>query len=223
MTKNPRISLIHATPLAVQPVNDAFAAEWPEAQVFNLLEDSLAPDLSQAGQLTPDMTGRFERLALYAKDTGAHGILFTCSAFGPAIEQAAVKVAPLLTLKPNEAMFRDAIKSFNHVGLIATFAPSLPPMEKEFAEMAMRSGKDIKLETALAKGAMEALAQGQTDQHNQLIATAARHLEGCEAIMLAQFSMTRAKAEITRFYKKPVLTSPTSAIAAMKEQLSDNE
>lgn len=223
MLENPRISLIHATPLAVQPVNQAFAIEWPEAKVFNLLEDSLAPDLSNAGALTSDMVDRFERLAVYAQDTGADGILFTCSAFGPAIESAAKKVAPLLTLKPNEAMFLDAISSFNRVGLVATFGPSLPSMEKEFHQMAEQSGTPIILESKLAAGAMEALAEGNDAKHNHVIAEAARELAHCDAIMLAQFSMAQAKEDISKFYDRPVLTSPASAIATLKEQLSNND
>ena len=223
MAIHPRISLIHATPLAVKPVNDAFATDWPEAQVFNLLEDSLAPDLSRDGQLTPDMTARFERLAVYAKETGADGILFTCSAFGPAIEQAAKKVSPILTLKPNEAMFEDAIKAFKRVGLVATFGPSLPSMVKEFKEMAQRANADIIIETAMAEGAMEALANGQDDHHNQLIAEAASTLADCDAIMLAQFSMAQAKDGVLKFYEGPVLTSPASAISTLKKQLLSDQ
>ncbi len=217
----PRISLIHATPLAVQPVNDAFSLEWPEAQVVNLLEDSLAPDLSEAGQLTDSMKERFERLALYAKETGANGILFTCSAFGPAIEQAAARVAPLLTLKPNVAMFAQAIRSYKQVGLIATFGPSLPSMEAEFKKMANVAGSQTKLESVLAKGALEALTSGDHQTHNQIIAESAASLAHCDAIMLAQFSMAEAKAEIEKSYKKPVLTSPSSAILALKSRLLD--
>lgn len=218
----PRISLIHATPLAVKPVNDAFSREWPEAQVFNLLEDSLAPDLSEAGKLTEDMIARFEGLALYAQKTGANGILFTCSAFGPAIEQAATRVAPLLTLKPNEAMFTDAIGSYKNVGLIATFGPSLPSMEAEFKNMVKAAGTQTELESVLAEGAMDALASGDHQTHNQIIAESAQSLVHCDAIMLAQFSMAEAKPEIEKTYRKPILTSPSSAIGALKSHLLDD-
>ncbi len=216
----PRITLIHATPLAVQPVNMAFAADWPEASVFNLLEDSLAPDLAADGQLTETMFNRFENLASYAKDTGADGILFTCSAFGPAIEQAAQKVAPIPVLKPNEAMFREAVQSYRKLGMIATFGPSLPPMENEFQAMARALGSEATLETVLTEEAMRHLADGHDGAHNKLVAEAAKRLDHCDAIMLAQFSMAQAKPEIEAFYEKPVLTSPASAIASLKASLT---
>jgi hypothetical protein len=36
-----RVALIHATPVAVNPVMEAFLRLWPEAEPYNLLEDSL--------------------------------------------------------------------------------------------------------------------------------------------------------------------------------------
>ena len=46
-----RIALIHATPIAIEPIRAAFTQLWPEARVTHLLEDSLAPDLVAAGRI----------------------------------------------------------------------------------------------------------------------------------------------------------------------------
>jgi hypothetical protein len=73
----------------MQPVQDAFARGWPEAETVNLLEDSLSPDLEAAGELTRSLKNRIAALARYGMDIGAGGILFTCSAFGEAIDAAA--------------------------------------------------------------------------------------------------------------------------------------
>ena len=35
----PRIALIHATALAIDPILEAFARLWPQARLTNLLED----------------------------------------------------------------------------------------------------------------------------------------------------------------------------------------
>lgn len=216
----PRISLIHATPLAIEPVNSAFAEQWPDAEVYNLLDDSLAPDLTKSGRINVAITERFKNLAHYSKETGADAILFTCSAFGPAIEQAAKIVTPLITLKPNEAMFREAIFAYQRIGMIATFQPSVPSMQKEFEQMVEDAGRSVKLEVVLAEGAMEQLAQGNVEKHNDLIKEAAKKLMHCDAIMLAQFSMAKASFGISEIYEGPVLTSPSSAITALKEALN---
>src|SRR5512142_434523 len=99
----PRISLIHATPVAIEPIVAAFRQLWPQAVTTNLLEDSLAADLAAEGRLTDAMIERFVALARYVHGCGADAILFTCSAFGPAID-AARRAVPVPVLKPNEAM-----------------------------------------------------------------------------------------------------------------------
>ena len=68
--------------------------------------------------------------------TGADGILFTCSAFGPCIEACARELAPMPVLKPNEAMIEEAVAltgPHGRIGLMATFAPTLASMPPEFS------------------------------------------------------------------------------------------
>jgi hypothetical protein len=84
----PRIALIHATRLSIDPIAAAFAQHCPDAQLMNVLDDSLSRDRERDGELTHAMIDRFVDLATYAKGTGADAILFTCSAFGPAIERS---------------------------------------------------------------------------------------------------------------------------------------
>ena len=67
---------------------------------MNLLDDSLSADRARAGALDAAMTSRFLTLADYAVATGAKGLLFTCSAFGPCIDAVARRHAPLPVLKP---------------------------------------------------------------------------------------------------------------------------
>src|ERR1700753_860398 len=104
-----RITLIHAMAPSIPPIVAAFRRLWPEGELMNLLGDSLAADLARDGALTSAMTDRFLTLARYGASTGADGILFTCSAFGPCIEACARQLAPMPVLKPNEAMIEDAV------------------------------------------------------------------------------------------------------------------
>lgn len=213
-----RIALIHATPLAIDPIGAAFAADWPDVMTVNILEDSLSADLARDGQLTPAMTDRFVRLASYAVDTGADAILFTCSAFGFAIEEARDAVAPVPVLKPNEAMFEEVSRIDGEIGLVATFPPSVPSMATEF--YAAVPGRV--LHTDVAVGAMDALAAGDVARHDAMVVSACADLSLCDVIMLAQFSMAHAAPQVAKATAKTVLTSPGSAVAKLKK-LSDDE
>lgn len=219
--KATRVALIHATPLAVAPINEAFARLWPSALVTNLLDDSLSADLARAGQLDDAMIQRFETLGDYVASTGARAILFTCSAFGPAIEAVAQRLAPMPVLKPNEAMFAEAIAAGGAAALVATFPPSLPSMTAEFEAMAAAADVAAPLTTVCAEGAMEALAAGDGEEHDARIGDAARKVDTCDVIMLAQFSMARAKgaAEAAAGTKR-ILTSPDSAVRRLQVEMA---
>jgi hypothetical protein len=103
-----RITLVHALKHSIAPIEASFARLWPEARLMNLLDDSLSADLARDGKLTDAMTERFLAIGDYAASTGADGILFTCSAFGPCIEAVAGAHRPMPVLKPNEAMIEQA-------------------------------------------------------------------------------------------------------------------
>lgn len=212
----PRIALIHALSHSVDPINQALARAWPQATRMNLLDDSLSADLAASGRgLDAAMHQRFQDLAEYAVGTGAQGILFTCSAFGPCIEAVARRYANLPVLKPNEAMVADAVAAAGPVGLIATFGPTLASMPPEFPD-------GVDLRSALADGALDALNRGDAERHDALIVEQARLLQaaGCATIALAQFSMARARSACEQATGLPVLTTVDSAVAALKRRLT---
>lgn len=212
----PRISLIHAVHVAIEPVVDTFQSEWPEAEVYNLLEDSLPSDLQTSGKIDNAMINRFKQLADYAVDTGADGILFTCSAFGKAIEATVAAHAPLPILKPNEAMFKEALGMGDRIGMIATFQPSIPSMTQEFEEMAAAAGSSAKLETTCIPDAMAYLREGDAETHNHLVASAVKQLTQTDVLLLAQFSTAQAKPVVEAQYANPILTSPGSAVRRLR-------
>ncbi len=212
----PRVALIHALVESVAPINEAMARAWPEADRLNLLDDSLSADLARSpAGLDAAMTARFVALTDYAVGAGAAGILFTCSAFGPCVEEAARRFPAVPVLKPNEAMIAEAAAAGAPVGLVATFGPTLASMVPEFPAT-------VPLRTALAAGGLEALRAGDADRHDDLVVAAARLLvdeEGCAVVALAQFSMARAAARVAAAVGVPVLTTPATAVRALRARV----
>lgn len=213
-----RIALIHALTHSVAPTAEAFVRRWPEARLMNLLDDSLSADLARAGSLTPAMTQRFLALARYAVSTGADGILFTCSAFGPCIEACAAELAPIPVLKPNEAMIEEAVALAGpegRIGLMATFPPTLSSMPPEFKVVAPR----LTVVPCLAEGALAAMDRGDLAGHDEAAVKAASGLSDCPIIALSQFSLARAADRIAKATGKRVLTTPDSAVRKLQRLL----
>jgi len=214
----PRVALIHALAHSIAPINDALACDWPEVQRMNLLDDSLSADLARFDALDAAMTARFVALGDYAAATGADAILFTCSAFGPCIDAVKRRLSPLTVLKPNEAMIDELAAALRadggKVGLVASFAPTLASMRPEFPG-------DLPLSTMLAEGALAALDRGDVEAHDQAALRAAQALaaQGCTVIALAQFSLARARPLLAAATGLPVLTTPDSAIRALRRRL----
>ena len=131
-------------------------------------------------------------------------------------------------LKPNEAMFREAIGRGRRIGMLATFAPSVLTMTEEFeqfvgeagGEAGAKVGAGATLETIVVEGAMDALRKGDADRHNALIAARAPELAHCDAIMLAHFSTSRALAAVTAAVGTPVLTAPDAAVDRIRAAIA---
>lgn len=215
----PRIALIHATSVAIQPIGEAFHQLWPAARITHLLEDSLAADLAAEGRLTERMIERFIALARYAQGCGADAVLFTCSAFGVAIEAAAAAVA-IPVLKPNEAMLEEALTAGTRIGLLATFEPSIPSLKAELEQMAETRKIPLEIMTRAVPAALTALHAGSSADHDRLIADAAHEIGDCDALILGQFSMASAARAIPVRPRRKVLTSPGSAVTRLKELLA---
>jgi Asp/Glu/hydantoin racemase len=218
-----RIALIHALEESVAPARRAFARHWPEAFAFDLLDTSLAVDRAHAGRLDDTMTRRFHALADYVvtyagKGGRTAGILFTCSAFGPAIDAVKARTA-IPVLRPNEAAFAAALGVGDRLGLIVSFEPSRLSLEHELRAMATAQRRDATIVSVTAAGALEALKAGDGDRHDSLVAEAVARLGDVDAVILGQFSLARAYDSAARATSSPVITTPRSAVEALRAKV----
>ena len=219
-----RVMLIHALRDSVTPIHVAFASGWPDAETHDLLDSSLSADLAaDDGRLGEKMTERFRTVGRYAAAAGPEGqgsdaILFTCSAFGPAIE-AVKRDQSIPVLKPNESAFVEAMRHGPRIGLLCTFPPARAPMVGELEAMGREQGKALTIEARVVDGALAALQAGRGEEHDALIAEAAAALPPVDAIVIAQFSMARCAPAVRARVSVPVLTTPDSAVAALRAML----
>ena len=210
------ITIVHATRHSLAPVKAAFAEGWPAAETEMLVDEALLAERRAADGLTPALYDRIEGLARRAADGGAACVLFSCSAFGPAIE-AARAALEVPVFKPYEPMIEVALAAGSRLALLATFGPTIEEMAPEVEAAA--GGREIALATAVVEGALEALNGGRADEHDARIAAAAARHVACDALMLGQYSMAGAAALIPDLPGRRVLTSPGCAVAKLKAML----
>jgi hypothetical protein len=210
--RSERIVLIHALKHSMGPAEESLRRLWPTANRVNLLDDSLSADLSARPELDDSMVRRFIDLGRYAASTGARGILFTCSAFGPCIDAVSRALPQIPVLKPNEAMIDEARGHGGTIGLVASFEPTLQSMPAEF-------GQGVTVVSQFAAGALQALQAGDGELHDRLVADAARRLVSCDVIALAQFSLARAADAVAVATGLPVLTTPDCVVRALKRRV----
>ena len=215
---SPRIGLVHAVQVAMAPIQAAFKELWPEAELLNVFDDRLAPDLEREGKLSESLNARIRMLAEYCMAGGAEAVLFTCSSFGMAIEKVAA-TATVPVLKPNEAMFERALALGMKIGMLATFGPAVESMEAEFYSEARKRGSRATIETRCIPEALAAAKSGDGALHNRLLAEAALQFKNFDVLMLAQFSMAPALGEVQRSLSIPVLASPQAAVEKLKSVL----
>jgi Asp/Glu/hydantoin racemase len=150
------------------------------------------------------------------------GILFTCSAFGPAIDVVKAR-ATIPVLRPNEAAFEAALRMGDKLGLVVSFEPSRASLEEELRAMAKERRREVTIRTEIAVGALEALKAGAGDRHDVLVADAAVRLGDVDVIVLGQFSLARAHDRAAVATGAPVVTTPRSAVEALRARVLGRE
>lgn len=215
-----RLALIHTGSFLAPIFTQMVQASMPDVDVFNIVDESLIKNTVAANELTP-LTSR--RLAGYiesAEDAGADVIMVTCSSVGPAVE-AARPFVKVPVLRVDEPMADQAVHMANKIGVIATLPTTLEPTRALVQARADAQGKTIEIVTHLCQGAFEAVAAGDTDTHDRIVAQGLKELmDRVEVIVLAQASMARVVDTLSEEEKKvPILSSPQLGVEAAKKTI----
>jgi len=211
-----KVGLIHALEESEAPIRESFKKIWPEAILNEYSDFQLSVDRAN-GLDESSIRSRIIDLGQEAVNDHVDAILYTCSAFGDAIE-AAKNRFDLPILKPNESAFQNAISAGVDVNILVTFEPSLELLINEFEVMSR--GMYINVKGHLIEDALKLLKENQVESHNQKIISAVEMIPSHETVILGQFSMARAAEEIeTSMPDRLVLNTPDAAVTALKELL----
>ena len=217
------VAAIYTTQSIIEPVKALFYELMPSHRLANILDDSIIPDFVKSGNIvTTDVRRRFFDYCRTSEESGAQIILSTCSSMGDLVEQVKpfIKV-PILRI--DEPMAIQAVEMGTRIAVLATAETTLAPTNRLVRSAAKKNDKPIVIKECLAKGALEALAKGDTDKYDRiLLTTAINAAREADVIMLAQGSMARAQEDIALATRKPVLSSIRSGLLSVRDLMENN-
>ena len=213
-----RVTMIHAIAESIPPVRLAFDEEFPEAEVINVLDESLLVDFDD--QLTPDLRRRITNIIGYCQDNKADAIGLACSVYAPVVESAKDLVHVPLVSSYGPVM-ADAVTAGPRIGLIASVASTMQDSKYYLHLAADEAGVEIEPQLCLAEDLITVMrAEGQSGLERRLEEEVLKIASKVDVVLLTQFSFAAALAHLEKVSPIPVLSAPHSSARMLKKLLS---
>ena len=220
----PTVALIHASEASMAPAVAAFGDEFPDADLWHLLDNRLVSDADAAGGLTDSLHARMSTLIQYAVDGGADAVQLSCSMYGPVAQDAAQRL-PVTVLASDQAMFdRVADLRPDRVAVLASLSSAAADSAQRLRSWLDARDVGAQVETHVVAGAADAASAGDTVELARLLSDAAAAVAvSADVIVLAQYSLAPALAAVAGSVDLPVLSAPHLAAASLAQQLGTGE
>ena len=213
-----RVTMIHAIAESIPPVRLAFDEEFPEAEVINVLDESLLVDFDD--QLTPDLRRRITNIIGYCQDNKADAIGLACSVYAPVVESAKDLVHVPLVSSYGPVM-ANAVTAGPRIGLIASVASTMQDSKYYLHLAADEAGVEIEPQLCLAEDLITVMrAEGQSGLERRLEEEVLKIASKVDVVLLTQFSFAAALAHLEKVSPIPVLSAPHSSARTLKKLLS---
>ncbi len=216
---NQTVFVLHSVFVLVKPLQELFSEILPQAKIYNLVDDSLLPEVIREGKVTKKIMKRVCGYITTAEEIGANAVLSVCTTMSDAVD-IAKSLVNIPLVKIDEPMVEKALTLGEKIGLIATFLPTLDPSGRFIMKKAEELKKKVILKKVLCPGAFDAIMHGEEEKHDSIVATEVKRIqEEVDVIILAQGSMARLEPKLRKEISIPILTSPRMAVQRIKELL----
>ena len=85
---NSTVFVLHSVFVMVKPLQELFSEILPQATVFNLVDDSLLPEVIREGKVTKKIMKRVCGYITTAEEVGANAVLSVCTTMTDAVDLA---------------------------------------------------------------------------------------------------------------------------------------
>ncbi|MFU8872747.1 hypothetical protein [Micromonospora sp. SL4-19] len=213
----PTVAVVHATPAAMAPAADAFATAFPQARIWNLLDDLLLKQAEQESGITAPLRRRMSTLIGYAVDGGADAVLLSCSLYGPVAQELA-PAYPVPVLASDQALFEEVAR--RRPARVTVLGPVRGGVDDTVARLRTHlaaASVGGKVAGAVVGGARTA---GDGAALAQLVGAAAQRVrQHSDLVLLGQFSLAPGLAAARDSADVPVLSAAHVAATALRRRL----
>ncbi len=221
-SKKPRVVLISSTRAVFNPMQEAFKAGFPTAEIIHLLDETLLDDFRRDGGISPRSRRKALQMALTAQEAGVDGILVTCSTLSPSVDDFRPFIA-IPVVKIDEPVVEKVVQSADEIGLLATAETVLKSVEPLILRKARQLGRKISIQRFI-KGDLWPLLQSDPSAFYREIGEAAsRAARECHSVILTQVSIAPGREYVEKEFRERVYASPTYAVQALRQILSNSE
>ncbi len=210
--------MIHTVPTVYSTFGSLLAERIPDVSITNTVDEFLASDAEEQGQMTPTNRSRFFALLKTSEATGAAAIVVTCSTLSPIVEELRQYIGiPIVTI--DEAMLSEAIRIGDRILVVATAHSTIGPTTEHLHIQARVTGKNASVSTIVCSEAYVAIKNRDTEAHDRSVLAALEQTEDIDVIVLAQASMAHLEEAVRDLTGKPVVSSPERCITKLRSVL----
>ena len=211
-----RVGVVHTFLYSVEDIKGMFKKYIPEAEMINIIDDSLLEEALAHKGATPDIAGRMYNYYKNLQDLGCVVALNQCSSMGEASDIVG-KMIRMPIVKIDAPMAEEAVKLGSKIAVIATAISTVEPSSRLVESKALAVGKAVTVDRCFVEGAYEFLLKtGDKQKHNEMVIAKIREAaETHDVVVLAQGSMYHLVPLVSDL-KVPVLTSLETGVAQIR-------
>lgn len=217
-----KVVIIHTSFISVDTLNNLFREIVPDAEVYNIVDDTLLKEIMANGGMTKSVLRRYTAYAKQASEVIHADLIFNqCSSAGPAADYASVMIdTPIL--KVDQAMAEKAVETGRRIAVVATIGTTLNPSVALIESVAKEKGVNALITPFLLEDAYNALfIQHDAALQNKILMDKLWEIKNdFDVVVLAQGSMVTLLDELIG-YPLPLLTSPRLGVERAKKMLDE--
>lgn len=214
-----RVGVVHTFLYSVEDLKAQFREQLPEAEMINIIDDSLLEEALANGAVTPAIISRMCDYYQNLQELGCVCALNQCSSVGEASDIAG-KTVSMPIFKIDRPMARKAVELGEKIAVIATACSTVEPSSRLVESEAARLGRRVQVDRCFVEGAYECLLKtGDKQKHNEMVvAKVEEAAKDHDVIVLAQGSMYHLMPLLSHI-QVPVLTSLETGVAQLRKYL----